>query len=114
MDEFLNSKAMFTPGMAGAATTVLTGTLASVFGFRGDITALVISFMFGLLVLAEHGVPLLQRAIFYVLNSITIFSVAIGLNQAGVEATKSTAQAQYEQRWVSPEGGSDKFFRSWF
>jgi hypothetical protein len=114
MDEFLNSKAMFTPGMAGAATTALTGTLASVFGFRGDITALVISFMFGLLVLADRGAPFLQRAIFYVLNSITIFSVAVGLNQAGVAATKSTAQAQYEQRWTPPQGETNKFFRSWF
>lgn len=105
---------MMTPGMAGAATTVFTGTLVQTFGLRGDLTALAISFFLGLLVWADKGVPFLQRFMFYLVNSVTIFAVSTGLNEAGVAATKSPERVQHEQRWAAPEGDTDQFFQSWF
>ncbi len=50
--EFLNPKSMITPGIAGALTTLLTATLANQFGVPSNWTALVISVVFGLLVVA--------------------------------------------------------------
>jgi hypothetical protein len=43
LDEFLKSKAMLAPGVAGAMTTMITGTLVSQFGLPGNWTGLVIT-----------------------------------------------------------------------
>jgi hypothetical protein len=104
--EFLNSRAMLTPGAAGATTMILTGSLTMAFQLPGAWTALIISSVFGLLVAAsDHSLPLVQRAIFYVLNSLTIFSVAYGLNSVGFEA-------QMHTRSVDP-AFSESFFHPW-
>jgi len=114
MDEFLRSKPMLTPGMAGGATTMITGTLVSQFGLPGDTTGLVVSFVLGLLVWADKTVPFLQRMLYYIINSIIIYAVAVGLNQAGVAITKSKAQVEYESRWVQPASEEKSFFQPWF
>jgi len=92
--ELFNAKASLSPGAAGATTTVLTGTLSSAFGLPGGLTALCISFFLGLcwVVMDESNVRLAQKAILFVLNSLTIFSVAYGLNSAGAEAFGAQAR----------------------
>jgi hypothetical protein len=114
VDEFFRSKSMLTPGVAGATATMITGTLVSQFGLPGNITGLLVSFLLGLVVWADKSVPLFQRIVFYIINSLIIFTVAIGMNETGVAMTKSKAQAQYEQRWVPPESREHAFFQSWF
>lgn len=107
--EFLNSKAMLTPGAAGATTMILTGSLTAAFNLPGAWVALLISAVFAALVaLADESVPVTQRAIFYVLNSLTIFSVAYGLNTVGFEA-----QAPAAARGVDPVVVEEGFFRPW-
>jgi hypothetical protein len=88
VSDLFNAKAALTPGAAGATTMVLTGTLASAFGLPPSITALVISFLMGLcwIVMTEEAMPWAQKIVLYALNSLTIFSVAFGLNSAGVQA----------------------------
>lgn len=114
MEDFIRAKAMMTPGVAGASTTMMTGTLVQVFGIPGDITALALSFLLGLLVWADTGVPVVQRVVFYLINSITIFSVAVGLNQAGIVITHKEQPAQVERRAVEPVETDEHFFQSWF
>jgi len=115
MDDFLKSKAMITPGVAGATTTMIAGTLYSQFGLPAKWVGLVLSLLFGLAVWADKQVPLYQRIFFYVINSLTIFAVAIGINQAGIAVEVSTLQAKNPhviERKVQPE--SKSFFHNWF
>jgi hypothetical protein len=53
----------------------------------------VLSFLVGLLVfVARGGVPMWQRAVYYVLNSLIIFAVSIGTNYVGVGVTHPPTQ----------------------
>lgn len=115
MDEYLNSKSMLAPGVAGATTTMIAGTMASEFGFPGNYTALLVSFLFGLIVFSDKTVPLLQRLVFYVVNSMIIFTVAVGLNTAGAAATRKAEDDKVQARQVEPEDRMEKpFFHPWF
>lgn len=115
MDDFVNSKAMMTPGVAGATTTMITATLSSQFGLPGNWTGMVISLLFGLCVWADKAVAVPQRIIFYIINSFTIFAVAVGLNTAGMVINHKS------ERSVKPviENGQalkkpETFFHEWF
>lgn len=116
MEEFFHSKAMMTPGAAGATVTMITGTLASQFGLQGNWTGLVISLLFGLSVWADKSVPVYQRIIFYLINSMTIFAVAIGINTAGMVVNKSAERKVdphvIEEQYSPAE--QQEFFQDWF
>jgi len=114
MNDFLNSRSMLTPGMAGLTTTMITGTLASVFGVRGDITGLAVSFFLGLLVWYDTKVAWNKRLLLYIVNSIVIFTVATGINQAGVAATRDPEQTTHQSRGVTSEQEHPPFFHPWF
>lgn len=90
VDEFLNPKSMLTPGMAGSLTTLITNSLVTQFDLVPSFTGLFISFLFGLLVFAGTRTVLWLKFVLYVLNSLLIFSVALGANQIGVGAAKRT------------------------
>ena len=112
MDEYLNSKAMLAPGVAGATTTTITGTMASVFGWPGSYTALIVSFLLGTMVFSDRGIPLLQRMVLYLVNSMIIFTVAVGLNTAGVAAMQTD---EARKRSVELMAETEKaFFQPWF
>jgi hypothetical protein len=85
--DFLNPKSMLTPGFAGGLTVLINNALGSALGVPWDYlgyTALGISALFAALVLAA-GVPLLQRSIFFILNTLIIFCVAMGSNTTARE-----------------------------
>ena len=112
MEEYLNSKAMVTPGVAGATATTIAGTMASVFGWPGSYTALIASFLLGALVFSDKSVSLLQRLILYLVNSTIIFTVAVGLNTAGAAATQTD---EARKRSVEVAAETEKtFFHPWF
>jgi hypothetical protein len=114
MDDFLKSKAMITPGVAGATTTMIAGTLYSQFALPAKWVGLVLSLLFGLAVWADKEVPFYMRILFYIINSLTIFAVAIGINQAGMAVEKSTREVKDPpaiERKVEPE--SQSFFHNW-
>ncbi len=113
MEDMVDSKAMTAPGILGAITTIITGTLASQFGLPGQWTALAVSFLLGSLVLADKKLPSFQRIVFYFINSLIIFTMAMGINSAGVAATKSAQNQQHQQRSVQ-ETGPTPFFHQWF
>ncbi len=125
MNNFVSSRSMITPGIAGSATTMITGTLVTTFGFPGAVTALVVSFVFGLMVLADESIATIYyKFIFYIISSVTIFSVAVGLNQAGMAIVERDRQVStIEERSLSPaEDKNDNalqaepkpFFQEWF
>jgi len=89
IDEFLNPKSMLTPGAAGSLTMLIANTLWFTFSLPQRYSALAVSFLFALIVLAAHNLSLLQRLAFYVLNALIIFAVAIGTNAAGLAATRT-------------------------
>src|SRR2546425_5917244 len=75
---------MLTPGIAGGVTMLIANALWVAFSLPPRWTSLVLSFLLGLLVFVATRVPLWQRAVYYLLNSLIIFSVSIGTNYVGV------------------------------
>jgi hypothetical protein len=86
LDEFLNPKSMLTPGVCGAVIMTITNALGVSFGIVGvgrTFICLGLSFLVGSLVFVagpKSSWP--KKAIFYVLNSLIIFSMAAGTNSA--------------------------------
>src|SRR5438034_8228818 len=83
---------MLTPGIAGGVTMLIANALWVAFSLPPRWTSLVLSFLLGLLVFVATRVPLWQRAVYYLLNSLIIFSVSIGTNYVGVGLTHPPAQ----------------------
>jgi hypothetical protein len=90
LDSFLTPEAMLTPGAAGAMTMMITNALGVSFATPRALTALILSFVFGLLVLVANK-TLMVRGVFYVLNSLVIFCVANGANGIGAAQHASIA-----------------------
>jgi hypothetical protein len=82
IQDFLTPEAMLTPGVAGSMTMMITNALATNFDMPRAWMGLVLSFVFGLLVLVSTK-GLLVKGLFYVLNSLVIFCVAVGANGLG-------------------------------
>ena len=113
VEEFLQPKAMLTPGIAGGVTMLIANALWVAFSLPPRWTSLVLSFLLGLLVfVAKGGVPVWQRALYYLLNSLIIFSVSIGTNYVGAGLTHPPAR---QTNGVEPTGsaGSREFFSDW-
>jgi hypothetical protein len=92
--EFLNPSSMLTPGFAGGMTMAITNVVSAQFALSAPGPAYVglgLSFLFGLLALVSKDVSLLQRGVYYVLNSLVIFVVAVGSNSVGRVASDADA-----------------------
>ena len=76
---------MLTPGVAGSMTMMITNALATNFNMPRAWLGLGLSFVFGLLVLVSTK-GILLKGLFYVLNSLVIFCVAVGANGIGVNS----------------------------
>jgi hypothetical protein len=80
--QFLNPEAMLTPGLAGALVMMIANGLALNFSVSRAYTGLVLSFVFGLLVLVVDR-KWWVRFIYWVINSLIIFCVAFGASGVG-------------------------------
>jgi hypothetical protein len=85
IQDFLTPEAMLTPGVAGSMTMMITNALATNFNMPRAWLGLSLSFVFGLLVLVSTK-GFLLKALFYVLNSLVIFCVAVGANGLGANS----------------------------
>lgn len=110
--EFLNPKSMLTPGLAGGITMMIANSLWVQFALPQKWSALVVSFLFGAIVFSVTTLPIWQRPIFYLLNSLIIFSMGVGVNTVGGSVAlkeSSSEEAVYLDRnpgnfavfWVS-------------
>ena len=127
MDKFLTPESMLTPGLAGGITMGITNALAFQFALDAPTPAaiaLVLSFVFGTCVFLSGKTG--RRAVkllFWLINSLVIFTVAAGSNaigtgvtagqsqaalrgtaQATIEALLPSAQAQTASAWCCLEG----------
>jgi hypothetical protein len=81
--EFLNPKSMLTPGLAGAITMAITNALCTNFPLPRPHIALAISALLGILTISVVAMPIWQRAVFAILNSLFIFAMAVGTATLG-------------------------------
>ena len=92
LSEFLNPNSMITPGAAGAFTMMITNTLCQQFTeLHLGFTGLFVSFLFGAVVFGA-GVSIPARMMYYVINSLIIFTVAMGSNAIGDQASEHAAR----------------------
>ena len=113
VEEFLQPKAMLTPGIAGGVTMLIANALWVAFSLPPRWTSLVLSFLLGLLVfVATTRVPVWQRVVYYLLNSLIIFSVSIGTNYVGVGVTRPPTQQTNGGGPTAP-AGARVFFGDW-
>jgi len=116
MTEWLNPKSMTTPGVAGGLTLMITNTLGNSFGTPLAWTALAISALFGLIVLVVNA-PIWQRAVFWILNSLIIFCVAMGSNIMGIElaprAGSNTTVTESSRGAFEASSDTQSFFKLW-
>ena len=87
---FLTPESMLTSGFAGALVMMITNALALNFGCPRAHAGIGLSFLIGLLVLVSER-KLWLRLIYYVLNSLVIFCVALGTNGVGTAASTKMA-----------------------
>jgi hypothetical protein len=97
-DKFLSPESMLTPGLAGGMTMGITNALAFQFNLiapQPALIALILSFLFGLCVFlsAKSGIGRGAKALFWVINSLVIFTVAAGSNSIGSAASLAQASA---------------------
>src|SRR3954470_16405638 len=107
-NEFLNSKSMLTPGVAGAMVMLIANSLGQQFDLPLRWTAIVLAFVMGTIVFADKTAPAWQRAILYLLNSLLIFSIAVGSNTIGKAVNAGDEQG------LRPGARTDSFFQDWF
>lgn len=122
MEKFLTPESMLTPGLAGGMTMGITNALAFQFGLIAPgpaFIALTLSFLFGLCVfVSSRKSARAVKLLFWVINSLVIFTVAAGSNALGmvvptvppkqlasraVEMLVATAHAQ-EMKWCCVNG----------
>ena len=120
MDEFLNSKSMITPGVAGGVVTLVAATLSSQFGWPAKWVAIVASLLIALLIFfADQAGRVIARVLVLVLNTVIIFSVAVGANASAMTAKNSSRNIegpQFETHSVTPTPTPTPtpFFHPWF
>lgn len=87
---------------------VITNTLHAQFGLPSNWTGLIVSFLLGLVVFTATNVAILPRTAFWIINSLIIFSVALGSNAAGTAtngnvhtfSTKHHVVTDFFQPWI--------------
>ena len=78
--DFLRPTGSLTPAAAGAIVLLIANTLGAVFGLPRALTALALSAIIGALIVAKFQATFLARLGFWIVNSLTIFAVALGTN----------------------------------
>ena len=120
MDDFLSAPPTITPLIAGVTTTTITGTLVSQFNLPANWVAIITCLVLSSLVTMKPGLSYYQRAIYYLINAVTIFTVSMGINAAGIAATKNFSKDEKPPivRTVPPENSTQSakrpFFDEWF
>jgi hypothetical protein len=124
LDQFLQPQSMVTPGALGALAMLGTNTLAGNFSYVSyPFIALILSCLFGFAALVK-STSIFEKILYYLLNSIIIFSVAAGSNKLGQQVQQHASLslpslAAYAEpnfrtdAWV-PSPQKIQFFKEWF
>lgn len=96
MQEFINPKSMLTPGVAGSLMMFLVNGIVYQFPeFQPRYVALFLSFLIGAVVWFSQSTAksyVLERAVYWILNSLVIFVVGLGATNLAADATTKTAR----------------------
>lgn len=96
MNEFLNPKSMATPGAAGALMMLIANAVCNNFPeFPFRYVALGLSFVIGAVVFSASTMKIWERGIYWVVNSLIIFSMGVGATN--IAANVAAKQASNEQ-----------------
>ncbi len=107
MNEFLNPKSMSTPGAAGALMMLLANAVCNSFPeFAFRYVALLLSFTIGAVVFTSVSMKIWERGIYWVVNSLIIFSMGVG--GSNIAANISTSQT------ISDNKSSVRVFMAFF
>ncbi len=103
--DFLNPHSMLTPGVAAGLTVTTSMPVALAFGLSVKWLALVVSCLLGLLIILAIKDPMspLQRSVYYLLNSLIIFSTALG---AGISIDSPPRPPSPPNALLNPSLGS--------
>ena len=102
VEEFLNPNSMLTPGIVGSMIMMITNTVTYNFELPSKWVGLVLSFMVGVLVVMNVILPMWQRIIYYMLNSLFIFAMAVGTNNIGKNALAPPAASSASSGRLQP------------
>ena len=113
MKEFINPKSMLTPGLAGSLMMFLVNGIAVPFPeIPSRYVALFLSFLIGASIIwfseIEGKSQVLQKAMYWVLNSLVILVVGFGATNLAADVTSATSKV------VSPHGQLLPFVSSAF
>src|SRR5712664_4306931 len=100
--DFLSPSGSLTPAAAGAIVFLIANTLGAVFGLPRATTALTLSALIGALIVARFRAPVLVRLGYWVLNSLTIFTVALGSNTTLTGLTGRVTLAAGSASFLAP------------
>ena len=78
--DFLSPTGSLTPAVAGALVLIITNALGATLDLPRFPTALALSAIIGALIVARFQAPLLTKAGYWIVNSLTIYAVAVGSN----------------------------------
>ena len=121
LDQFLQPQSMITPGALGGIAMLGTNSIAANFPYMSlPLTACLLSGLFGLAAIVK-STSISERLLYYVLNSIIIFSVASGSNKIGQQLSASSlpslaayAAPSFVIKVQAPTLEKPRFFREWF
>ncbi|MGI9484781.1 MAG: hypothetical protein ACR2RF_02650 [Geminicoccaceae bacterium] len=82
-NDFLNPKSMLTPGFAGILVMALANSVSSAIALNPMYIALALSFLVGTLIFQNARLAW-ARGVYYILNSLIIFNMALGGNTVGL------------------------------
>jgi hypothetical protein len=82
-NDFSQSKIDGYSGRCGRIIMLVSSTLFMQFNVPARWTAFVLSFLLGLVAFRYVAIPLWQRGIYYFLNALIVFCVAVGTNTVG-------------------------------
>lgn len=94
LDQFLTPEAMLTPGVAGSMCMMIGNALHYNFAVPNGWSILALSFVCGLLVLANNK-SMVTKGVLYVLNSLVIFCVAAGTATLSADSNPSSSHSEW-------------------
>src|SRR6516162_1213583 len=102
LDQFLQPQSMVTPGALGALAMLATNTLVGNFpNMNAPIIALILSFLLGFAALVK-STSIFEKILYYLLNSIIIFSVAAGANKLGQQIQQTSLSLPTLSAYATP------------
>lgn len=116
-DGFLNKKSMLTPGVAALIIVGIVNVLWVNFGWPPKWTALLLSYLFLLLMPTPKIFDRwIKRIVCYFFNGLIIYCTAIGLNTAGLNQIHKSSRCYHVYSAVHSSQSKNErpFFSDWF